>query len=124
MPMPWALPTRLRVSEMWQFIVVILIAIAVFATTWLVVSTLVIWLDRRSRQRTQRIERELAKTQKRLAALSQMQSTLLNAGAHEAAVALILASYRVSKETCETAATSIVANSTTTSGGSLKGSPN
>lgn len=55
------------------------------------------WLDRRSHERAQRIERDLAKTKKCLALVSQAQASLLDAHAHEAAVALILESYRASK---------------------------
>lgn len=54
------------------------------------------WLDRRSCQRAQRIEHELAKTKKVLALVSHAQASLLDAQAHEAAVALILESYRAS----------------------------
>lgn len=57
------------------------------------------WLDSRSHERAQRIERELARTKKRLALISQAQASLLDARAHEAAVALIMESYRASQET-------------------------
>lgn len=87
-----------------EFIRFVLIAAGLIAVAFLVIGEAVTWLDRRSHRRAQRIERELAKTQKRLAAVRQAQAALLNAHAHEAAVALILASYRVSNEPSESPA--------------------
>ena len=98
-------------------------AVALVALAFLAVKDAVVWLDERSRRRSQRIERGVAKTHERLARLSQVQATLLDAHAHEAAVALILASYRVSKEACDDARTSIVAKSTTPSSGAHRRSP-
>ena len=98
-------------------------AVALMALAFLAVSDAVVWLDQRSQQRSQRIERGVAKTHERLAKLSQVQATLLDAHAHEAAVALILASYRASKQACDGASTSIVAKDTTTSSGAHRRSP-
>ena len=100
-----------------QSIWIALGAVALIALAFLVVNDAVVWLDHRSRRRSQRIERGVARTQERLAKLSQVQATLLDAHAHEAAVALILASYRASKQACDGAPTSIVAKSTTPSSG-------
>lgn len=57
------------------------------------------WLDNRSDERSQRIERELVKTRKRLALVSEAQANLMDTRAHEAAVELIMESYRASQET-------------------------
>jgi hypothetical protein len=93
------------------------------ALAFLVVNEAVVWLDQRSRRRAQRIERGVTKVHERLARLSQLQATLLDAHAHEAAVALILASYRASKQACDGASTSIVDKDTTTSSGAHRRSP-
>jgi hypothetical protein len=98
-------------------------AVALVALAFLVVDEAVVWLDQRSRRRAQRIERGVTKVHERLAKLSQLQATLLDAHAHEAAVALILASYRASKEACDGAPTSIVAKNTATSSGAHRHSP-
>ncbi len=98
-------------------------AVALVALAFLVVDEAVVWLDQRSRRRAQRIERGVTKVHERLAKLSQLQATLLDAHAHEAAVALILASYRASKEDCDDTRTSIVAKSTTPSSGAHRRSP-
>lgn len=75
---------------------ILLVLILVFLLAKIAVSDAAEWLDRRSHERAQRIERELAKTKKRLALISEAQASLLDANAHEAAVALILESYRAS----------------------------
>ena len=106
-----------------QYVWLALGAVALVALAFLVVDEAVVWLDQRSRRRAQRIERGVARTQERLAKLSQVQTSLLNAHAHEAAVALILASYRASKQACDGAPTSIVVGSTTTSSGAHHRSP-
>ena len=98
-------------------------AVALVALAFLVVDEAVVWLDQRSRRRAQRIERGVTKVHERLAKLSQLQATLLDAHAHEAAVALIVASYRASKEACDGVPTSIVVKSTATSSGAHRRSP-
>lgn len=77
-------------------------AVALVALAFLVVNEAVVWLDHRSQQ-SQRIERGVARTNERLTRLSQIQATLLDAHAHEAAVALILESFRASQEAQRTA---------------------
>jgi len=106
-----------------QSIWIALGAVALMALAFLAVKDAVVWLDQRSRRRAHRIERGLARTQERLAKLSQVQATLLDAHAHEAAVALILASYRASKQACDGASTSIIVKDTTTFSGAHRRSP-
>jgi len=108
---------------MWAFIPFAAATAALIVMSFLLVNETAAWLDRRSYQRSQRIERGLARTHARLARLSQIQASLLDAHAHEAAVALILASYQASKEASEAPVTSIVVNNTTTSSDSAKGQP-
>ncbi|MHB1371334.1 MAG: hypothetical protein ACYCW7_14195 [Pseudomonadaceae bacterium] len=56
------------------------------------------WLDRQSCQRAQQIERDLAQAEKRLEILALSHAAGLDALAHEARKALILASFRESQE--------------------------
>jgi hypothetical protein len=81
---------------MWDFLLLALAGLCLVAAIWLVVYGAADWLDHRSYRRTKYIAGEVAETQKRLAALSDQQATLLNVRAHEAAVALILASFQAS----------------------------
>lgn len=80
---------------------ILLILLLIFWLASMVVNDAARWLDGRSHERARRIERELVKTKKRLALVSQAQASLLDADAHEAAVAMILESYRRSKETSD-----------------------
>lgn len=78
--------------------VIVVAGLLIFLLVSLPVGHAAQWLDRQSCQRAQQIERELAKTEKALALMSQAQASMLDAHAHEAAVALILESYRASKK--------------------------
>jgi uncharacterized membrane-anchored protein len=81
---------------MLELIRVILLTAALIVVLLVLAGVIDVWLTDWFRQRDQRVERERAKTLKRLSALSRHQATLLNAGAHEAAKALILASFDAS----------------------------
>jgi hypothetical protein len=81
------------------YVIVVTEIVLVFLLASLLVDHAAQWLNRQSYQRAQKIERELAKTERALALMGLAQASLLDAHAHEAAVALILESYRASKET-------------------------
>ena len=69
----------------------------------LVVDEIVDWRNRRRKVRVQRIERELAQTQRCLEALAMQHDAWLRAQAHEARKALILESFHASQETRDSA---------------------
>jgi len=70
----------------------------VFLLALLLVGHAAQWLDRQSWQRAQQIERDLAQAEKRLEILALSHAAGLDALAHEARKALILASFRESQE--------------------------
>ena len=65
----------------------------------LVVDEIVAWRNRRRKASIQRVERELARTQRSLEALAMQHDAWLRAQAHEARKALILESFHASQET-------------------------
>lgn len=80
-----------------------LIAISVTAGVlamlgYLAASEFDIWRKRRRLARIQRVERELAETQRNLQALVMQYQTWLHAGAHEARKAMIMEAFRASRE--------------------------
>jgi hypothetical protein len=89
----------IEVAPMGAYVIVVTEIVLVFLLASLLVDHAAQWLNRQSYQRAQKIERELAKTERALALMGLAQASLLDAHAHEAAVALILESYRASKET-------------------------
>jgi hypothetical protein len=64
----------------------------------LVVDEVVAWRNRRRKASIQRVERELAQTQRSLEALAMRHDVWLQAQAHEARKALILESFLASQE--------------------------
>ena len=66
-----------------------------------VVDEIVAWRSRRRQARVQRVERELAQTQKCLEALAMQHDAWLRAQAHEARKALILESFHASQKARE-----------------------
>jgi hypothetical protein len=86
---------------MWDLLLFALAALCLVAVICWAIYDAADWLDHRSYQRSKYIARQVAKTQERLTALSDQRTTLLNARTHEAAVALILASFQASIESGE-----------------------
>jgi|GEM_PF-2974368 len=86
---------------MWELLLYALAALCLVAVICWAIYDAADWLDHRSYQRTKYVAVQVAKTQKRLAALTNQQAILLNARTHEAAVALILASFQASIESGE-----------------------
>ena len=78
--------------------VIVVAGLLIFLLPALLANAAAQWLDRQSCQRAQQIERELAQAQKRLEILALRHAAGLDALAHEARKALILASFRVSQE--------------------------